>query len=577
MSIVTLKTNLRSLKYSFLGGIGEPLVTKDIPNGRQVGDKELEVDTNAIKNSLNRIDRQAQARKTDLQRFKILLNTFGKSNSAPQSTKFISNLALINQQATLDKIQKRDFEGLGRQALGGLADTGKIVASTLAQVPVAGTGIHFVYGGAVGNEYLPGGGGTLGSFLRSVVGGSGVQGHELVIAGKNVINPVPYDRDNSSAIAVDDLPGSIKSTDEELTNSIKSADEKPDPKSKIKSLLSKENIESSFKTGEIPRGNSTTITTGSVGQVNVTYSQNETYGSKLVSDRVTDPGNRGQAGSSTEPSPLKTSLHADVSSKPQSVAKSKDTFGTFNPDFGKGFRREDERAKKAIWITTTGDQSKYSTSDPNTGLSAVDIYNQQDIFDTLPEDVKEDIIPFEFQIFDPSRGGEPRYLFFRAFLDNFDDNFIGNWSPTEYIGRAEELYNYRGFKREITFTFKLAAFTKEELIPIYKKLNYLAGSTAPSYSSDQSFMRGVFTKITIGDYLQKVPGFFTGIGLSWNTIYPWEIGYDDTIETNTNKNGDELPRNPTVLEVTVNYQPVHNFNPSIGNSFIGTTRQVVNA
>jgi len=564
MSIVNLKTNLRSLKYSSLG-IGEPLVTKDIPNGRQAGDKEFLVDTNANRDSLNRVDRQAQARKNDLQRFKILLNTSGKSNSAPQSTKFLSNLALINQQATLDKIQKRDFEGLGRQALGGVADTGKVVASTLAQVPVAGTGIHFVYGGAVGNEYLPGGGGTLGSFLRSVVGGSGVQGHELVIAGKNVIDPVPTDADNSFAIAVDDLPGSIKSTDEET-----------DQNGKVKSLLSLKNKQSTFETKDGPTGNESTIAPGQGTGTEIKYTDPEEPNAEtnlLISNDATGP----------KPVPPGTGITGQsvlapkVTSLEKSDVAKRDTTGKFDRSFGSGHRKGTGRTNKAIWVRSTGNQSKYSTSDPDTGASAVDIYNQQDILDVLPEDAKEDIIPFEFQILDPSRGGEPRYLFFRAFLDSFNDTFTGNWSPTGYIGRAEELYTYGGFKRDITFSFKLAAFTKEELIPVYKKLNYLVGSTAPSYSSDQSFMRGVFAKITIGDYLQKVPGFFTSIGLSWSTGYPWEIGYDDTIETSTNRNGDELPRNPTVLEVSVTYQPVHNFNPSIGSSFIGTTRQVVNA
>ena len=81
-------------------------------------------------------------------------------------------------------------------------------------------------------------------------------------------------------------------------------------------------------------------------------------------------------------------------------------------------------------------------------------------------------------------------------------------------------------------------------------------------------MRGVFSKLTVGDYLQQVPGFFNKVSLNWNTAYPWEIGYDENIDEN------ELPRNPTILDVSVGYTPVHNFNPAIGREFIGTSRPV---
>ena len=81
-------------------------------------------------------------------------------------------------------------------------------------------------------------------------------------------------------------------------------------------------------------------------------------------------------------------------------------------------------------------------------------------------------------------------------------------------------------------------------------------------------MRGVYTKVSIGDYLQAVPGFFSSINLSWNTNYPWEIGFD--------ANGDEndVPRNPTILSISTTFKPIHNFNPELGQSFIGSSRSV---
>jgi len=98
--------------------------------------------------------------------------------------------------------------------------------------------------------------------------------------------------------------------------------------------------------------------------------------------------------------------------------------------------------------------------------------------------------------------------------------------------------------------------------PLYKKLNLLTGTTAPSYSENQSFMRGIFTKLTIGDYIRRLPGFFTSVNLSWDTSYPWEIGIDE----NGNKNN--IPRAPHILDVSLEYQPVHDFNPAYGQYFI---------
>ena len=64
-----------------------------------------------------------------------------------------------------------------------------------------------------------------------------------------------------------------------------------------------------------------------------------------------------------------------------------------------------------------------------------------------------DIIPFEFQIFDPAAGGTPKYLLFRAYLTQLQDSFSGEWNSTKYIGRAESLFDYTGFNRGFSFGF----------------------------------------------------------------------------------------------------------------------------
>jgi hypothetical protein len=143
-------------------------------------------------------------------------------------------------------------------------------------------------------------------------------------------------------------------------------------------------------------------------------------------------------------------------------------------------------------------------------------------------------------------------MLFRAFLTNFSDGYTGNWDSFKYNGRAENFYIYNGFDRKISFDFKIAAQSRYEMIPLYRKLNYLVAQTAPEYKNRR--MRGVFSRLTIGDWCNELPGFFTSINLSVDTSTPWEIRLDSEKDANMN----ELPM---IVNVSCNFTPVHNFAP----------------
>lgn len=149
-------------------------------------------------------------------------------------------------------------------------------------------------------------------------------------------------------------------------------------------------------------------------------------------------------------------------------------------------------------------------------------------------------------------------LNFRAFLNSFSDDYTGDWSGVKYIGRAEELQAYQGFGRTMQFDFTAAAMTKEELKPIYNKLNKLAGMTAPNYS-DNRFQQGTYSLITIGDYVNRLPVVFTGVGFSWEVNTPWEI---DSLN-------EGLLKVPHSLSVSCNVTVLHNFAPTHDSRFIG--------
>lgn len=172
----------------------------------------------------------------------------------------------------------------------------------------------------------------------------------------------------------------------------------------------------------------------------------------------------------------------------------------------------------------------------------------------------DDFIPFRFEAVNTTNPLKSDYIIFRAFLDGFNDNYNANHNSFNYNGRGETFYTYNGFTRNIDFSFKIAAQSKEEILPLYTKLNYLVSNVAPEYGDETSGgrMRTPYIKLTVGDWCNRVPGVLNTIALSWQKDYPWQI-----------KNNKNILMLPHVLDVNVQFTPIHNFLPekSIDSQF----------
>jgi len=175
--------------------------------------------------------------------------------------------------------------------------------------------------------------------------------------------------------------------------------------------------------------------------------------------------------------------------------------------------------------------------------------------DGFPVDHPKDLIKFKINVIDSLNPDNSDLIIFRAYLTDINDNFNASYNSFKYNGRAEKFYTYNEFDRSIGFTFKIAAQSREEMKPLYQKLNYLVAQTAPEYSAGTNRMRAKFSRLTIGDWCNELPGFFERIGLSWNTSYPWEISLDPE---DKDKSMNQLPQ---VLEVNCSFKPVHDFAP----------------
>jgi len=213
---------------------------------------------------------------------------------------------------------------------------------------------------------------------------------------------------------------------------------------------------------------------------------------------------------------------------------------------------------KNIFGTTTDSYDMYDESTIDK-INALDIFRQKNN-DYEKADAR-DLIRFRVEALDGDDPSQADTMIFRAFLDDFGDNYSGTWNSFKYNGRAENFYTYGGFDRKLSFSFKIAAQSRHEMVPIYRKLNFLVSQTAPDYSGTR--MRGNFCRLTIGSLIDRTPGFFTAVSLKWQKDYPWDIALNHLERNVTRKteDADGAMVMPHVLDVNCSFTPIHNFIP----------------
>jgi hypothetical protein len=189
-----------------------------------------------------------------------------------------------------------------------------------------------------------------------------------------------------------------------------------------------------------------------------------------------------------------------------------------------------------------------------------------------------DLVKFRIEALDNDNPNQSVFMHFRAFLDQFSDNYSATWNSSRFIGRGEEFYTYNGFTRTISMGWTMAAQSKDELIPMYQKLNYLASNMMPDYSK-LGYMRGPLMLMTVGGYLYSQPGFMTSLTYSIPDNSPWEIGINDTINTGAQTteeikgiSDNSVKELSHIMTVTMGFTPIHRFIPrKQTNKYLGET------
>lgn len=208
---------------------------------------------------------------------------------------------------------------------------------------------------------------------------------------------------------------------------------------------------------------------------------------------------------------------------------------------------------------------KDGTNTPLDKINALPLYKSSS---PIVDKIKNDLVKFRIGVIDNDDPNKKTYIHFRAFIDSMNESYSSKWNSTEFVGRGEPLYRYGGgFNRSLNLAWTVVAQSKDELIPMYQKLNYLASTIAPDYS-DNGYMRGNLITLTLGGWFFEQVGFIEGISYDVPSESPWEIaipGADGTDTTTagikTDKSVKEMPH---MIKVTgFKFTPIQSFLPQI--------------
>jgi len=167
----------------------------------------------------------------------------------------------------------------------------------------------------------------------------------------------------------------------------------------------------------------------------------------------------------------------------------------------------------------------------------------------------KDLIKFYFQDGAvAAKDGNYAVMVFRATMTGFTDSFSPGWDRIDIMGRPDGAYLYNSFERNVSFNFTVAAMSRSEMIPMWRKLNYLASYTMPDFKGDAK-PSGPFMRITIGDLFYQTPGFITSLSYTIPDDATWDIAED--------VNNADAKQLPMVVEASISFTIVGDYRPQM--------------
>ena len=188
-----------------------------------------------------------------------------------------------------------------------------------------------------------------------------------------------------------------------------------------------------------------------------------------------------------------------------------------------------ENVKKKVDAKTYNlGKGKVKTSDEGK-LYSVGVSNQLQVpYHGTFANLKEDNLPKDFIKFRIRDAVNGKWLIFPAYLGGITDSISPSYNVEQYLGRPDQIHVYGGTTRNVSFDFKVAAMTKQEIPIIQEKMNYLVGLGYPTYKKmftgdDEARPVAPFVYLTIGDLWHNTPGYFSNITITIEENVTWEI------------------------------------------------------
>lgn len=214
-------------------------------------------------------------------------------------------------------------------------------------------------------------------------------------------------------------------------------------------------------------------------------------------------------------------------------------------------------AVKGTWVPDR------NTSEPLDKINGHFVYSSKDQNITTKTEGVKDLVTFRIGVIsldgikDTIKNPTIYYMHFRSFIDSFSDSYSSDWSSQTYMGRGEKLYKYNSFDRSINMSFTVAAQSQAEMRGIYQKLNYLASTVMPQYTS-YGYMTGVIAKMTLGRYLNNTHCKIDSIDFEIPEDSPWHAD-----NPSYGRSNDPYNQLPFIIKVRMRFTPLHNFRPEL--------------
>jgi len=114
---------------------------------------------------------------------------------------------------------------------------------------------------------------------------------------------------------------------------------------------------------------------------------------------------------------------------------------------------------------------------------------------------------------------------FRGTITGLTDTFSPSWDAIKFGGRADQGYKYGTFERSVSFNFQVYATSRDDMAPMWKKLERLSTMTMPQYAGTEGY-NGTLVKFRVGDLYKSKLAFIDSLTYTISDDAPWDINLD---------------------------------------------------